>query len=215
MPPTTIDIHIPPASTDADGQSKTADAIFLAAARLFHEKGYAATSMSDLAKAMKMTKAGLYYYIKSKEDLLYQILDRNTRTVAATIVGPASKIEDPEERLRFIISAHCERLLLAERSIVLAFEEAKCLSPKRRREIETRHAEHLSLVKRTLEELRAQGKLRAVSGTVATFSVFAMILAIPHWYPTRSTVPVRDAVNEIMSVLLRGLLVLPAKPNEG
>lgn len=36
--------------------------IYCKAAQIFHDHGYDATSMSDLAKALDITKAGLYYY---------------------------------------------------------------------------------------------------------------------------------------------------------
>ena len=89
---------------------ETVESLHLAAARLFHEYGYAATSMNDVAKAMKMTKAGLYYYTKGKEELLFQILDRSMSWVETMLVEPARKIDDPERRLRFIIATHGQRL---------------------------------------------------------------------------------------------------------
>src|SRR3954467_1105093 len=48
--------------------------ILEAAARVFHEKGYESTSIQDIADAGGILKGSLYYYITSKEDLLYEIL---------------------------------------------------------------------------------------------------------------------------------------------
>jgi AcrR family transcriptional regulator len=190
----------------------TVDAIYLAAAKLFREKGFAATSMNDLAKAMKMTKAGLYYYIRGKEDLLYRIVDRSITWVETAIIAPARELPDPEQRLRFIISIYGQRLLSMQRSLLLAIEDLQGLSPPHRREIDRRREVYIKLVSGTLEELRAQNKLRVVSTTVATFSVFAMLLSIPHWYPSHSPLSLPDALREITSVLLDGLLVSPRNP---
>ena len=41
----------------------------------FHEKGYEATSIQDIADAVGILKGSLYYYITSKEDLLFEILE--------------------------------------------------------------------------------------------------------------------------------------------
>src|SRR5215217_3230815 len=48
--------------------------ILEAAAQVFHEKGYESTSIQDIADAVGILKGSLYYYITSKEDLLYEIL---------------------------------------------------------------------------------------------------------------------------------------------
>ena len=45
-----------------------------AAAALFREKGYAATSIQDVADAVNILKGSLYYYIKSKDDLLFEVI---------------------------------------------------------------------------------------------------------------------------------------------
>src|SRR5690242_21930048 len=45
-----------------------------AAARVFHEKGYESTSIQDIADAVGILKGSLYYYITSKEDLLFEII---------------------------------------------------------------------------------------------------------------------------------------------
>src|SRR4029077_17243643 len=47
-----------------------------AAARVFHEKGYGSSSIQDIADGVGILKGSLYYYIDSKEDLLYEILRR-------------------------------------------------------------------------------------------------------------------------------------------
>src|SRR5690606_40614148 len=48
--------------------------ILAVAARLFREKGYHATSMQDLAEAVGMNRGSFYYYIRTKEDLLYRVM---------------------------------------------------------------------------------------------------------------------------------------------
>lgn len=48
--------------------------IIAVAARLFKEKGYRATTLEDIAAAVGMLKGSLYYYIRSKEELLYLVV---------------------------------------------------------------------------------------------------------------------------------------------
>ena len=51
------------------------DKLYEIAAEVFHRKGYDNTSMSDIAEAVGLTKAGLYHHVTSKESLLSTILD--------------------------------------------------------------------------------------------------------------------------------------------
>ena len=48
------------------------DAVLQAAAILFNQKGYYATSLADVAARLQVTKTALYYYVDNKNDLLYQ-----------------------------------------------------------------------------------------------------------------------------------------------
>ena len=69
-----------------------AQSVLFKAADLFYRQGYDATSMNDIAQAVELTKAGLYYYTKGKEDWLYKIMDFAMDCVERDIVEPAEEI---------------------------------------------------------------------------------------------------------------------------
>jgi TetR/AcrR family transcriptional regulator len=77
-------------STDADAETR--ERILLAAASLFANKGYAATSVREIAEGARVTKPMLYYYFKNKEDLYVQLLDHANLTfghlVESALSGP-------------------------------------------------------------------------------------------------------------------------------
>ena len=74
--------------------------LFNTAASLFAEKGYHGTSISDLAQAMGMRKGSLYHYFKSKEELLFRLLDEYI-TEALTEIETICALEvTPTEKLR-------------------------------------------------------------------------------------------------------------------
>lgn len=75
------------------------------AARLFLERGYAATNLDDLSVAVGLGKGALYYYIKSKQDLLVEIQSRVVLP-AQMIADEISKLDlDPVLRLRILSEA--------------------------------------------------------------------------------------------------------------
>src|SRR6476620_3009038 len=87
--------------------------VFEVAAEVFHRKGYDNTSMSDVAEAAGLTKAGLYHHVSSKESLLYTVLDSGLDLTESYVMKPLETIADPIERLKTMIELHL-RLVLEE-----------------------------------------------------------------------------------------------------
>src|ERR1041384_3762582 len=108
----------------------TRNRVFEVAAEVFHRKGYDNTSMSDVAAAAGLTKAGLYHHISSKESLLYTVLDYGLDLTESYVLEPLKEISDPLERLKTMIDLHL-RLVLQERNLEVTglLHECKPLSP--------------------------------------------------------------------------------------
>src|SRR5262245_46215058 len=114
--------------SDSNGQF-TRIRVFEVAAEVFHRKGYDNTSMSDVASAAGLTKAGLYHHVSSKESLLFTVLDSGLDLTESYVVKPLEKIADPLERLKTMIDLHL-RLVLEERNLEVTglLHECKTLS---------------------------------------------------------------------------------------
>src|ERR1700760_455671 len=98
----------PPPDTGSTGRqlSPRESQIYMAASRLFIEKGFAGTSMSDIAEAVNITKAGLYHFVESKEELLFTINQFGMDRLEEAVIRPAAAIADPRARLDAIFRAH-------------------------------------------------------------------------------------------------------------
>jgi AcrR family transcriptional regulator len=77
--------------------------IYANALNLFTDKGYSGTSMSMIARALKMSKANLYYYCSSKEDLFYKIHLDYLQNNFIPIVEKAEQLPDPKARIDAIL----------------------------------------------------------------------------------------------------------------
>ncbi len=109
--------------------------IYSKAAEIFHEKGFDATSMSIIASAVDLTKAGLYYYIESKEDLLYAIVNFAMERLEATVIEPSRELTDPQKRLHSIVTRHAKLLTEGNKAITILTDEIDGLKPKHRKQI--------------------------------------------------------------------------------
>ena len=86
------------------------DHIYRVAAEIMCRKGYEATSMNDIAEAVGLTKAGLYHYIRGKEDLLFEIMSFGMDMVDEDVIAPAREIADAQLRLETIVGRHSRRI---------------------------------------------------------------------------------------------------------
>jgi AcrR family transcriptional regulator len=180
------------------------------AAQLFRDRGYDATSVSDVARALGMTKAGLYHHFESKEALLFEIMMYGLDRVRDDVIIPARTIRDPEERLRAMIVNHARIATRGQGAVAHLGDEIRALPPAGRRQIEQRMRVYFDLIRDTLRELKASGRLRTVDPTVATFSLLGMILWLPRWFRQGGRLDQEAVANAIAEFALGGLLV-PAR----
>src|ERR671933_1714205 len=80
--------------------------ILRTAARIFAEKGYHSTSMRDISRATNVSLSGLYYYCKSKEELLFLIQDNCFGRVHERLEERLKETASPVEKLRVVIENH-------------------------------------------------------------------------------------------------------------
>src|SRR6266699_2704343 len=133
--------------------------VYRTAAEIILQKGYDATSVSDIAQALGITKAGLYHYIHGKTQLLFDIMQYGLNELDREVAQPARKIADAETRLRFMISMHARIVTRGHGAVTILVDEARALTPAQNRHIARRKRAYLDFLRATLEELKKQGKL--------------------------------------------------------
>ena len=179
------------------------------AAQIFRDRGFDATSVSDVARALGLTKAGLYHYYDSKEALLFEIMSFGLDRVRDEVVIPVRAIRDPAERLKQLIVRHARITTRGQGAVAHLGDEIRALPPASRRQLEERMRIYFDLVRDTLGQLKKAGRLRPIDLTVGAFSVLGMILWLPRWFRQDGRLTQEDVANDIAKLALGGLLVQP------
>jgi hypothetical protein len=126
------------------------------------------------------------------------------------VVAPARAIADAEERLRLIIARHA-RLLTREESaaeaVSILMDETRGLNDELRARITRRKRAYFELLRGTLEELAAAGRLRPVDTTVGAFSLLGMVMWIVRWYQPTGPRTADDVVRDVTEIALGGMLL--------
>lgn len=179
-----------------------------AAARVFYEKGYAGASMQDIAKAVGLTKAGLYHHIGSKESLLFEIMNHGMDILQEAVLDRVASIRDPREKLRQTIAGHIHLIVRArDRETTVILHENRSLPDPLREKINARKKEYI----RFLEELIANVQQEAgyeplVSPKLAAFALLGMINWLYQWYRVEGPIPEEQLAEAYSDFFFRGLL---------
>lgn len=186
--------------------------ILRTAARLFQQRGYDATSMNDVAAALKLSKGGLYHHFQSKDEILFEIMDHAMQITEERVLKPVRGIADAEERLRALIRLHIEVVLSPrDREITVMLHENHPLPPGLRRRINSRKKDYIHFLEKLMAEV--QGKSRAahggkskVSPRAAAFALLGMINWIYQWYKPEGELQSQNLIAQFTELIFGGIL---------
>lgn len=171
------------AKKSLDGRRARDREVLEAAINLFWEKGYAATSVQDVADALGMLKGSLYYYIASKEDLLKKIFEDSHAEVSA-IADEAVALDLPAiDRLRIFLERYAEWYLRHLRRASLYAREWRHASPGLRKVMIKQRQYYDQVVMSLIEAAKDEGVAQEELDTkLAAFFIMSAISSLPDWY---------------------------------
>ncbi len=117
-----------PKSYREEEKGRRTTAVYETATRILCDLGYEKASIRNIAEAMGMTKAGLYYYFKSKEELLFQILNSYMDDLLNGIREINDRVSDPLSFLRECIHFQVNLYCRDEYRSKLIIHDENCLS---------------------------------------------------------------------------------------
>lgn len=194
--------------------AQTADAkqrlrqICRVAARVFYEKGYDGASMQDIAKAVGLTKAGLYHHVGSKDRLLFEILNYGMDILDETVLRKVRAITDLRERLRQTIIGHIDLIVRArDLEITVILHENRSLKGALRKKINARKKAYIYFLEDLIAQVQQQvGGKPWISPRVATFALLGIINWLYQWYRPEGPVKQNEIAQTYSDFFFRGLL---------
>jgi AcrR family transcriptional regulator len=183
-----------------------------AAGEEFDEKGYAAARIEDIAARVGLLKGSLYYYIDSKEDLLFAIVDGDhDRGIAVIEESAARDLTEPPGRLGEFVT-RWTGILSANRGYSSVSErDLRRLSPDRQAIVMEKRFRIHRFVREIIERGIDEGHFHAdVDPGVATNSLFEMLNGVSHWFHPSRPLSYDELAEHLRCFVLRGLGVDPA-----
>jgi TetR/AcrR family transcriptional regulator, cholesterol catabolism regulator len=171
---------------------------------VFYDKGYEGASMRDLSRTSGMSLAGLYYYFKSKERLLYHIQKHTFSTIVARLRERLENENDPEHRIRLFILNHLEYSLDHPKAMKVLSHEDDALKNGAGAEIAAIKREYYRICIELLDDLKRANRVEFAS-RVAVLSLFGMMNWIYTWYNPRVDADARELAQQMGDIFLKGI----------
>jgi TetR/AcrR family transcriptional regulator, cholesterol catabolism regulator len=180
--------------------------IYDKALELFVANGYEQTALSRIAKELGLTKAGLYHYFSSKEDLLFFVHERHMKRIFIPILEAAQEIIDPEERIVYFIRNYTLKAMTRDASARVLVHETNNLKTENREKITVLWKNGLDLIRKSLSEMEIEGKIGKINKTFAAFALLGMCSWTFYWFDYERQESGEELADTYAKIFLKGIL---------
>ncbi len=158
------------------------DQILQAAAKLFRERGFFATSVRDIAEIVGLQGGSLYAHIASKDDVLWEIVSHSADRFFKTLKPVIDSDRDTPRKLRDAIIAHVGVITADLDSAAVYTNEWRHLSDTRRAEFTARRDEYQELFRGLVRQGIREGYLSPVDEAYATLFILSALNYVYLWF---------------------------------
>ena len=178
------------------------------AASLFHRKGYASTTLDDVAGELGISKAALYHYVGSKDELLSIIYTQAFENVFRDTYEISGMDLPPDEKLRLIIRNHINNIIIKDLSMFsVFFSEESQLPEKDFKKIREEKKKYTRIVEEIIAEGISQGMFKKTDPNLQAYAILGMCNWIYKWYKPEKTNYTPDQIaDHFISLLQIGYL---------
>ena len=178
-----------------------------AASLLFRERGYAATSVRDIAGALDLRGPSLYAHVSSKEDVLWAIVDgaasRFEAAAAAALLGSERTAPgDHAAALGALVRAHVAVMTADIGAASVFVSEWRALSADRRALVIARRDAYERRFRAILADGMAVGAFRMTDPALAATFILVALNGIPSWYRPDGRIPPSRLADQLADLAL-------------
>jgi AcrR family transcriptional regulator len=178
--------------------------ILIAASYLFSQHGYYGVSMRDLARSLDLQGGSLYSHVKSKEQILWEIVDR----VADAFIAQAEAISptlSPEEQMVQLVWGHLGVIARELPCVIVFLHEWKFLDPRLRDKLKKKRDAYEACFQRVIEEGIQQNFFQVGNTRVAMLFVLSVLNWTSQWFSTEESLTVEQLASYYVLFIMRAL----------
>lgn len=189
--------------TGKDGSRR--EVILKAAATLFHEKGYKAASMRDLAERVGVEAASLYNHIRSKTELLHDICFN----VANIFWEHINKVElsdaTPIEKFETLLRFHIKQMIENFEEVYISDREWRYLADPYLSNFQNQRRNYRKRFAAIIEQGIATGEINKIDASTAVLIVLHAVSGIESWHRSKLKISGEELEQNMVTILIDGL----------
>jgi AcrR family transcriptional regulator len=183
---------------------RTRERILAESARIFNRRGYHGTTLDEVARAIGVTKPALYYYVKSKEDLLFQCHEKALDMAMRSVRSAIAKTDDAAEQLHLHLTRYIEGITEELGGVaVLLYEEV--FSPPLHGRLLAQRDEYERMLRGIVERGTATGVFVPCDPKLVAFAILGALTCIPRWYHPQGRASPKEIAATYADFFVRGL----------
>jgi AcrR family transcriptional regulator len=203
------------ARTAGSNGLRTAAAIRSVGLRLIYRRGFEAMSLRELAAEVGIQAASLYNYIRTKQDLLSDLIREHMETLLAqTDAALAEAPAGATERLRVFIANHVTYHLEKKQEVYIANFELRALEPEHYAAVVAMRRAYEEKLIALLDAGAAAGEFEIGDSHVTAYAILAMLTGACTWYKPEGRLTKAELVDVHTDMVLHGC-VQRARPADG
>jgi AcrR family transcriptional regulator len=183
----------------------TADAIREAAAELFHQHGYEATSLRQVAAEVGIQVGSLYNHISGKETLLRWIMVGIMEDLLAAQQEALAAHKKPLDQLRAMLDVHIRFHASRARDVFIGNSELRALSAECRAEVIRLRDRYELTLREVIERVAAEGRADVLDIQLQVFAIIAIGAHVSSWYRPEGTKSLDEIVETYIAMVFRQL----------
>jgi TetR/AcrR family transcriptional regulator, cholesterol catabolism regulator len=185
----------------------TRDEILDAAAQIFSQKGYHGTSMQDIALAVNLQKASLYHHVSSKQEILFDLLNRALDLLIERVSSAIEGGTSPESRLRLAMNAYLGSLTDHQDLAAILLLEHRSLEPI----YHARHIPRRDRFEQVWRELIQEGKDAGIftcnDASISARALLGVMNWTITWFNREGPLSASELSEQFANLFLNGLVV--------
>ncbi|KRA18542.1 TetR/AcrR family transcriptional regulator [Acidovorax sp. Root568] len=195
----------PPVSHRERQREAKRNAVLQAAAQLFNERGFHATSLDDIAARLNVTKPTLYYYVKNKDEILLQCVSKGLTMMLEGIDASRAAGGKAIDQLMTCMQVYA-RIVTMDFGMCLIRVGDEQLPPESRKELRRLKSAIDQEFRRLVAEGVAEGSLQPCDPKMAAFVIAGALSWIGRWYQPDGEYTPEQVAQQCIATLCDGVL---------
>lgn len=180
--------------------------IIKAAAEVFKEKGYYEATVEEIAHRLEYTKGSIYYYVNSKEDLLFYCHEMAMDIFLANAKNVVETNDPPNIKLKNIIYRHVETLIDELTLVTVLLQHEYSLSPELHQKIVAKRDQYENAIRDIITDGMKQKIFKEGNHHMMRFIILGALALIPRWYRSSGSFSKKDIAEYYSTHLVEGIM---------